>query len=89
MGGFLDEIKPVSKGCTTLLMIILNLCESILVEYHPEDPIHIIFKEALGYPEYYNYNPLILDVFDTLHLIKEQLRVMGMGYQKDRKVRCD
>ncbi|NJE07149.1 hypothetical protein E3E31_01085 [Thermococcus sp. M39] len=64
----------------------IKLGESILIEYHPEDPVHILFKEALGYTKYYNYNPIILDVFDTLHLIKEQLRVMGWDVKKIEKL---
>ncbi|ADT83023.1 DUF257 family protein [Thermococcus barophilus] len=59
--------------------------ESVLVEYSPEAPIPIIFRETIEFL-LKKYNVLILDIFDTLHMIKEPLKIMGWDAEKLDKI---
>ncbi len=56
--------------------------ESVLVEYSPEAPIPIIFRETIEFLLSSRYNILILDIFDTLHMIKEPLKMIGWNTEK-------
>ncbi|MBO8174748.1 MAG: DUF257 family protein [Thermococcus sp.] len=56
----------------------IQMGESILIEYKPTEPLHMIFNKVLEYAKQNNSKILIIDILDTFHVIKEHLKTCNL-----------
>lgn len=65
---------------TSLFDYFETICngESVLIEYTPDEPIHLIFYLLLRYAKQNNIPTIIVDTLDQLHIFKTHLELIGI-----------